>query len=87
VEALCGRGDLLVLHSTSGESPNLLRAAEAARRAGTPLVAFLGRGGGRLRSLADLALVVPSDDPSRIQEIHLALEHLIVDAVEEALGT
>jgi len=86
VEALAGPGDLLVLHSTSGESRNLIRAAEAARATGTPVVAFLGRGGGRLRALADQALVVASDDPSRIQELQLALEHLIVDLVEEALG-
>jgi D-sedoheptulose 7-phosphate isomerase len=75
-----------VLHSTSGASPNLLRAAEAARARGVPVVAFLGRDGGPLRALADLAVVVPSNDTSRIQEVQLALEHLIVDVVEEALG-
>lgn len=86
VEALAGTGDLLVLHSTSGASPNLLRAAEAARRKGVTVVAFLGRDGGPLRGLVDQAVVVPSRDTSRIQEIQLALEHLIVDVVEEALG-
>jgi D-sedoheptulose 7-phosphate isomerase len=86
VEALAGPGDVLVLHSTSGASPNLLRAAEAARARGVPVVAFLGRDGGPLRALADLAVVVPSNDTSRIQEVQLALEHLIVDVVEEALG-
>lgn len=85
VEALAGPGDLLVLHSTSGVSPNLLRAAEAGRRRGVPVVAFLGRDGGPLRTLADLAVMVPSEDPSRIQEVQLALQHLIVDVVEEAL--
>lgn len=86
VEALCGPGDLLVLHSTSGRSPNLVRAVEAARRRGTPVVAFLGKGGGELAGLVDEALVVPSDDTSHIQELHLALEHLIVELVEDALG-
>ena len=85
VEALCRRGDLLVLHSTSGESPNLLAAARAARERGVTTVAFLGRGGGALAALVDDALVVPSDDTGRIQVIHLALEHLIVELVEAEL--
>jgi D-sedoheptulose 7-phosphate isomerase len=86
VEALCRPGDLLILHSTSGASANLCAAAKAARRLGVAVAAFLGKGGGALRGLADLSVVVPSDDTSRIQEIHLALEHLIVEVVEEELA-
>jgi D-sedoheptulose 7-phosphate isomerase len=86
VEALCGRGDLLVLHSTSGESPNLLAAARAARERSVATVAFLGRGGGALAPLVDEAIVVPSDDGGRIQVLHLALEHLIVELVEAELA-
>jgi D-sedoheptulose 7-phosphate isomerase len=86
VEALCRRGDLLVLHSTSGESPNLRAAARAARARSVPTVGFLGRGGGALAGQVDEAIVVPSDDTGRIQVIHLALEHLIVELVEEALA-
>jgi len=82
VEALCRPGDLLVLHSTSGESPNLIRAAHTARSLGVATVALLGKGGGQLRGLVDDALVVPSDVTSHIQEIHLAIEHLIVELVE-----
>jgi D-sedoheptulose 7-phosphate isomerase len=85
VEALCRRGDLLVLHSTSGESRNLLAAARAARQRSVETVAFLGRGGGALAPLVDEAIVLPSDDPGRIQVIHLALEHLIVELVEAEL--
>ena len=85
VEALARPGDLLVLHSTSGDSPNVLRAAQSARARGVPVIAFLGRGGGQLKDLADLALVVPSDDTARIQEIHLAVEHVICEMVEERL--
>jgi D-sedoheptulose 7-phosphate isomerase len=85
VEALCGPGDLLVLHSTSGRSPNLLAAARAARAAGTATVAFLGRGGGPLAALVDEAVVVPSDETGQIQILHLALEHLVVELVEAAL--
>jgi D-sedoheptulose 7-phosphate isomerase len=85
VEALVRPGDLLVLHSTSGESPNLLAAARAARERSVATVAFLGRGGGGLASLVDEAIVVPSDDTGRIQVLHLALEHLIVELVEAEL--
>ncbi len=52
------RSDLLVLHSTSGESPNLIAAARAARKAGVPTVAFLGKGGGALAGLVDEAVIV-----------------------------
>ncbi len=86
VEALCRPGDLLVLHTTSGRSPNLLRAAEAARARGVGVVAFLGRGGGELAALVDEAVIVPGDATSHIQELQLALEHLVVECVEEALG-
>jgi D-sedoheptulose 7-phosphate isomerase len=85
VEALAEPGDVLVLHSTSGESPNVIRAAQAAKARGVTVVAFLGRGGGRLRELADLALVIPSEDTARIQELHLAIEHVICDLVEDRL--
>jgi D-sedoheptulose 7-phosphate isomerase len=86
VEALCRPKDLLVLHSTSGESPNLLAAARAARERSVRTVAFLGRGGGALAGQVEEAIVVPSDDTGRIQVIHLALEHLIVELVEEELA-
>jgi D-sedoheptulose 7-phosphate isomerase len=85
VQALCRPGDLLVLHSTSGRSSNLVAAARAARTVGTPTVAFLGRDGGALRGEVDEALVVPADDTGQIQLLHLALEHLVVELVESAL--
>jgi D-sedoheptulose 7-phosphate isomerase len=86
VEALCGPGDLLILHSTSGESPNLLTAARSARGCGVPTVAFLGKGGGRLAGLVDEAVIVPSSETSLIQLIHMTLEHLIVELVESELS-
>ncbi len=86
IEALARPGDLLVLHSTSGASRNLIAAVEAARRIGTGVVALLGRDGGPLAPLVDLAVVVPSDQTSRIQELHLAIEHLLVDMVERELA-
>jgi len=85
VETLCRAGDLLVLHSTSGASMNLLEAARAARANGVAVVAFLGRSGGALAGLVDQAFIVRSDRTSHIQEIHLAVEHLIVELVEREL--
>jgi D-sedoheptulose 7-phosphate isomerase len=85
VEALCGPGDLLVLHSTSGRSPNLIAAARAARTRGTATVAFLGRDGGPLSGEVDEAVVAPGEDTGQIQILHLALEHLVVELVEAAL--
>lgn len=86
VEALGRPGDLLFLHSTSGESENLLRAAESARTVGVRTVALLARGGGRLRGLVDFALVLPTDVGARAQELHLAIGHLVCDLVEEWLA-
>lgn len=86
VEALCRPADLLILHSTSGSSPNLLRAAEAAAVKGVPVVALLGQDGGALAGLVEQAIVVPSDDTSHIQELHLAMEHIIAGIVEDALA-
>jgi D-sedoheptulose 7-phosphate isomerase len=85
VEALAEPGDLLVLHSTSGESPNVIRAAQAAKARGVAVVALLGRSGGPLKELVDFALVVPAEDTARIQELHLAIEHVICDLVEDRL--
>ena len=83
LEALGAPGDLLFLHSTSGESENLLRAAGVAKSMGISSVAFLAKGGGRLASLADTAIVVPTQSTARAQEIHLALGHIICELAEE----
>ena len=85
LDALARPGDVLSLHSTSGESPNVIRAAQAARARGVTVVALLGKSGGQLAALADVALVVPSDDTARIQELHLAVEHVVCEMVEERL--
>ena len=85
IAALARPGDLVVLHSTSGESPNVLRAAQAARAKGVGVVALLGRDGGAARKLVDDCLVIPTDESSRIQELHLAVEHVICEIVEEQL--
>ena len=85
VEALGRPGDLLVMHSTSGRSPNLLAAARSARAGGLATIAFLGGDGGALAAQVDQAIVVPAAETSAIQVMHLALEHLIVELVEQEL--
>lgn len=85
IQALGQPGDVLFLHSTSGESENLIVAARAARERGVRTVALLAGGGGRLRNEVDRALVVPTDDAAHAQELHLAIGHAICDTVERAL--
>src|SRR5689334_3542808 len=85
VEALARRGDLLIIHSTSGNSPNVLRAAEAARAKEVSVLAFSARDGGALRALADHNVVIPTTRTDRAQELHLCIEHVICDLVEQAL--
>ena len=82
VEALAKPGDLLIIHSTSGNSPNVLRAAESARAKGVPVLAFSARDGGALRALADHSVVVPTERTDRAQELHLCIEHVICELVE-----
>lgn len=82
VEALVRAGDLLVVHSTSGNSPNVLRAAEAARGKGARVLALTSRDGGALRPLADVAIVVPTDRTDRAQELHLMIQHVICELAE-----
>ena len=85
IDALSAPGDLVVLHSTSGRSPNLLAAARAARTRAVATVAFLGGDGGPLAGEVDEAIIVPSSETSQIQVLHMALEHLIVELVEDEL--
>ena len=85
VEALARPGDLLVIHSTSGASPNVLRAAEAARAKGVRVLAFSARDGGPLRALADHSVVIPTSRTDRAQELHMCIEHLICELVEQSL--
>jgi D-sedoheptulose 7-phosphate isomerase len=85
VEALGAPGDVLLAISTSGNSPNVLRAAEAARAAGLVTVALTGKSGGRLAGLVDHCICVPSDHTPQIQEAHLVIEHLLCEALESAV--
>ncbi|MEX2570373.1 MAG: SIS domain-containing protein [Gemmatimonadota bacterium] len=85
VEAFVRPGDVLVAISTSGNSENVLLAAEAARDAGAWCLALTGAEGGRLRNLAAETLAVPSSATERVQEGHITIIHLLCDLVEQML--
>lgn len=85
IEALARPGDLLIVHTTSGNSPNIVRAAEAARSKGVNVLAFSARGGGRVVPLATLAVVIPTDRTDRAQELQMCIEHIICDLIEREL--
>lgn len=85
VRALGRKGDVALAISTSGNSPNVLRAVEAAREIGVTTIALAGRTGGKLATLAELALVVNADSTQRIQETHITIAHILCELVEDAL--
>jgi len=85
VEAHGRPGDVAVAISTSGNSPNVIAAVEEAQRRRLRTIGLLGKGGGKLAGLVDLALVVPSSDTQRIQECHIAIGHAIAELVDRLL--
>jgi D-sedoheptulose 7-phosphate isomerase len=86
VEAYAEPGGVLVGLSTSGNSPNVVRAFEAARQRGMVTIALTGEGGGRLAALSDHLLAVPSRSTPAIQQVHLALYHCFCAAVEAGMA-
>lgn len=85
IEALGRPGDLAIGISTSGNSPNVLRAVETAKRLGLGTIGFAGGAGGRLAGLADTVFVVPSAETPRIQETHITLGHALCGLAEDLL--
>lgn len=82
---LARKGDLLVGLSTSGNSENVIRALSAAKEIGVQSVALLGRDGGKMKDLADLAITVPAQTSDRIQEVHIKIIHIVIESVERQL--
>ena len=82
VEGLGAKGDLLVCFSTSGNSPNILRALDAAQLRGVKTVALLGKDGGKAKGRADFELIVGSGDTARVQEAHTLILHALLEVVE-----
>jgi D-sedoheptulose 7-phosphate isomerase len=85
VEAYGQPGDVLLVLSTSGRSPNIVAAAEAAHARGVAVVALTGAEPGPLGAVADEVLAVPETDTARVQEVHLTLLHVLCDEIERAL--
>jgi len=85
LEALANDKDVLIAITTSGSSPNILKAAEMAHSKGVTVIGLTGAKGGKLKDMADLTIMVPSDDTARIQEAHITMGHIICHLVEEGL--
>ncbi|MEM8736887.1 MAG: SIS domain-containing protein [Planctomycetota bacterium] len=86
VEALGQADDVVCVFSTSGRSSNIVKAIEAGRSRQLKTIAFLGKGGGACKGLADVELIVPSDVTARVQEMHLMLYHTICEALDPVLA-
>ena len=86
VAGLGRAGDLLIGISTSGNSRNVIRAVEEAKKLGMQTIGLLGRDGGQLRTLCDHSIVVPSAVTARIQECHILIGHTLCGLIEQAMG-
>jgi D-sedoheptulose 7-phosphate isomerase len=85
VEAHGRTGDVAFAISTSGDSPNVLEGVAEARARGMASIGLIGRGGGKLAGAVDVPIVVPSERTARIQEVHIAIIHLLCELVDEEL--
>jgi D-sedoheptulose 7-phosphate isomerase len=83
VEALAREGDLLIGISTSGNSLNVIKAIESAKKIGCKVITLTGKSGGEMKNLGDVNLVVPSNDTPRIQEMHIMVGHMICAIIDE----
>ena len=86
IEAHGKEGDVLVAISTSGNSTNVIAAAIESRRIGLKVISLTGKGGGKLRSASDVCIMVPSNATARIQEVQIAIAHIICDLVERQVS-
>ena len=85
VEAMARAGDVVIALTTSGNSPNVVRALEAATRRGAIAVAFTGNGGGAIATVADLMLLGPDGYAAIVQEVHQVMAHILCDLVEQRI--
>jgi D-sedoheptulose 7-phosphate isomerase len=85
IEAFTQKGDVVVGITTSGTSKNIVLALEEAKKRGAVTVAFTGNGGGKVSEIADLSLIGPNGYSAIIQEVHIAMGHIICDLVEQEL--
>jgi len=85
VEAVGRKGDVLIGISTSGNSPNVVKAMRKAKEIGMLTVGFTGKDGGKMKDICDIMICVPSVDTPRIQEAHILIGHVICQLIEEEL--
>lgn len=85
LEGMAQEGDLFIGISTSGNSQNIINAFESAKTRGVTTVALVGRDGGKMASLADYAIIIPSNATPRIQESHILIGHILCDIIEKEL--
>ncbi|MCK4858974.1 MAG: D-sedoheptulose 7-phosphate isomerase [Candidatus Omnitrophica bacterium] len=83
--ALGKKEDILLAISTSGQADNVITAAQMAKNLGIKTIALSGKDGGKLKEVADICLIVPSDDTAHIQETHITIGHIICEIVEEKI--
>ncbi|MBT5029187.1 MAG: D-sedoheptulose 7-phosphate isomerase [Nitrospinaceae bacterium] len=85
IEALAQKNDAVIGISTSGNSENVVRALKKANAIGAKTIGLVGNNGGKIKEVADLSIVVPSNDTARIQEVHITIGHIICELIEEDL--
>ena len=85
VEALATINDAVIGISTSGNSPNVIRALKLAREIGAITIGFMGNSGGNMKDCVDISITVPSNDTARIQEVHITIGHIICEIIEQDL--
>jgi D-sedoheptulose 7-phosphate isomerase len=85
VEGLGSKGDTLIAISTSGNSPNIIKAIKAAKAKGIITIALLGGTGGKIKGTADFEIIIPSVNTQRIQEGHITVGHIICEIVEREI--
>jgi D-sedoheptulose 7-phosphate isomerase len=85
IEGLGTKGDVLIAISTSGNSPNIIKAIQAAKEKGIVTIALLGGSGGRIKGTTDFKIIIPSNNTQRIQEGHITVGHIICEIVEREI--
>ena len=85
MEGLGSKGDVFIALSTSGNSINLIKALEVAKKKGITTISLIGKDGGKMKGKADLDIIIPSENTPRIQESHLMVLHIMCELVEEAM--
>ncbi len=86
IEAIGRQGDVLIAISTSGNSPNILRAINASKKLGITTIGLLGNDGGKANKIADFSIIIDSKTTARIQEAHILIGHILCDIIEKRLG-